>query len=139
MITGLVVFAAAAPEAAMAGSRHKTKPHIGVHIGLGSVYHPGYRSRGHRYGHYRPHRRYTWPYRPPIYRYPYYRGHVGYYVPPRPVVVVRPPVTLAQPIPSVAERRTCREYQTTVIIDGREQRAYGTACLMPDGSWQRAE
>ena len=30
----------------------------------------------------------------------------------------------------------CREYQTTVFIDGREQSAYGTACQQPDGSWQ---
>ncbi|MBI1262688.1 MAG: glycine zipper 2TM domain-containing protein [Rhizobiales bacterium] len=31
---------------------------------------------------------------------------------------------------------TCREYQQTVTIDGRSQRAYGTACRQPDGSWQ---
>jgi len=30
----------------------------------------------------------------------------------------------------------CREYQQTVVIDGREQRAYGTACRQPDGSWR---
>jgi surface antigen len=30
----------------------------------------------------------------------------------------------------------CREYQQTVTIGGREQRAYGTACRMPDGTWQ---
>ncbi len=30
-----------------------------------------------------------------------------------------------------------REYQTTVIVGGREVDAYGTACLQPDGSWQR--
>jgi len=30
----------------------------------------------------------------------------------------------------------CREYQTTVVIDGREQSAYGTACQQPDGSWK---
>lgn len=29
----------------------------------------------------------------------------------------------------------CREYQTTVTIDGQVQRAYGTACRQPDGSW----
>lgn len=28
-----------------------------------------------------------------------------------------------------------REYQTTIFVDGREQQAFGTACLMPDGSW----
>ena len=30
----------------------------------------------------------------------------------------------------------CREYQTTVVIDGREQAAFGTACQQPDGSWK---
>lgn len=28
-----------------------------------------------------------------------------------------------------------REYQTTIFIDGQEQQAFGTACLMPDGTW----
>jgi surface antigen len=32
--------------------------------------------------------------------------------------------------------RYCREFQQTVIVGGREQSAYGTACRMPDGSWQ---
>jgi surface antigen len=30
----------------------------------------------------------------------------------------------------------CREYQTYVYIDGREQQAYGTACRQPDGAWR---
>lgn len=30
----------------------------------------------------------------------------------------------------------CREYQQTVTIDGQTERAYGTACQMPDGSWK---
>lgn len=30
----------------------------------------------------------------------------------------------------------CREYQTTVTVGGREERAFGTACQQPDGSWQ---
>lgn len=30
----------------------------------------------------------------------------------------------------------CREYQTTVVIGGQEQSAYGTACQQPDGSWK---
>jgi len=29
----------------------------------------------------------------------------------------------------------CREYRQTVVIGGREQDAYGTACRQPDGSW----
>jgi surface antigen len=30
----------------------------------------------------------------------------------------------------------CREYQTTVIIDGKQERGHGTACRQPDGSWK---
>lgn len=30
----------------------------------------------------------------------------------------------------------CREYQTTVTVDGKKQDAYGTACQQPDGSWK---
>lgn len=32
--------------------------------------------------------------------------------------------------------RYCREYQQTVVIQGQEQQAYGTACQSPDGSWE---
>lgn len=32
--------------------------------------------------------------------------------------------------------RYCREYQTVITVDGRSERAYGTACRQPDGSWQ---
>lgn len=31
----------------------------------------------------------------------------------------------------------CREYQTTVTVNGEQQEAFGTACRQPDGSWQR--
>ena len=30
----------------------------------------------------------------------------------------------------------CREYETTITIDGRQERGYGRACRQPDGSWQ---
>jgi len=32
--------------------------------------------------------------------------------------------------------RYCREYQQTVVVGGREEDAYGTACQQPDGSWE---
>ncbi len=32
--------------------------------------------------------------------------------------------------------RPCREYTTTAIIGGVEQKIYGTACRMDDGSWK---
>ncbi len=30
----------------------------------------------------------------------------------------------------------CREFQQTVVIGGRQEDAYGTACRQADGSWQ---
>ena len=30
----------------------------------------------------------------------------------------------------------CREYQTNVTIEGKSEKAYGTACRQPDGSWK---
>ena len=30
----------------------------------------------------------------------------------------------------------CREFQQTVTIDGQTERAYGTACRQPDGTWK---
>ena len=30
----------------------------------------------------------------------------------------------------------CREYQTTVVVGGQTQQAYGTACRQQDGSWK---
>lgn len=42
------------------------------------------------------------------------------------------------PIRTYANRegQPCREFQQTIVIDGREQQGYGTACRQPDGSWQ---
>ncbi|MCC8418055.1 MAG: glycine zipper 2TM domain-containing protein [Rickettsia endosymbiont of Glossina mortisans submortisans] len=30
----------------------------------------------------------------------------------------------------------CREYTQTVVIGGKQQKAYGNACRQPDGQWQ---
>ena len=30
----------------------------------------------------------------------------------------------------------CREYHSTVTIDGEEHKSYGTACRQPDGAWK---
>jgi surface antigen len=35
-----------------------------------------------------------------------------------------------------ADGRYCREYVTEVLIGGRREQAYGTACRQPDGSWK---
>lgn len=30
----------------------------------------------------------------------------------------------------------CREFQQTIVIGGREEQGYGTACRQPDGTWR---
>lgn len=30
----------------------------------------------------------------------------------------------------------CREYQSTVTVDSRDEKAFGTACRQPDGTWK---
>ena len=62
-------------------------------------------------------------------------GPPVYYAPP--VYYYPPPVVYTAPAPAtVAPAQTCREYQSTTIIDGRPPRTYGTTCLQPDGSWR---
>ncbi|HEV8028851.1 MAG TPA: hypothetical protein VGP50_15570 [Stellaceae bacterium] len=79
---------------------------------------------------------------PPAYYYP----PPYYYAPPPPVVYAPPPVYAAPPVYGTAPPaapvyqshagQTCREYQTTVTVDGQQQPGYGTACLQPDGTWR---
>jgi surface antigen len=35
-----------------------------------------------------------------------------------------------------AQGTYCREFQQTVTIQGKQERAYGTACRQPDGNWR---
>ncbi len=35
--------------------------------------------------------------------------------------------------------RTCREFRQEIVVDGKRQRAFGTTCREPDGSWQMIE
>ncbi len=41
-----------------------------------------------------------------------------------------------EPVYQTPRGEYCREYQQTVTIGGRTERAYGTACRQPDGSWR---
>ncbi|KIL97033.1 17 kDa antigen [Paramagnetospirillum magnetotacticum MS-1] len=34
-----------------------------------------------------------------------------------------------------AQGRTCRDYHSTILVDGKEEAVNGTACKQPDGSW----
>ena len=62
------------------------------------------------------------------------------YAPP-PVVYAPPPVIYA-PAPAPAAyapapaSQTCRQFQSTIQVDGKPQQSYGTACLQPDGTWR---
>lgn len=41
------------------------------------------------------------------------------------------------PVKNIKKRgRYCREYQTKVIVGGKERSAYGRACREPDGAWK---
>ena len=74
-------------------------------------------------------------------------GPPGVIYGPPPVAYPAPPVAYAAPpgpvqaspaSPDFTDRagRTCREYQSTVTVGGVRRPSYGTACLMPDGSWR---
>jgi len=72
---------------------------------------------------------------PPAYYYP----PPYYYYPPPPPVVYAPPAVYGSAPAQVYQShngQTCREYQTTVTVDGQQQPGYGTACLQPDGTWR---
>lgn len=90
------------------------------HLGLGFVF-PIY-SYGYSYGY--------------PYGYPYYGPPPVYPAPPDQL----PPTTSSydQPSYSVSEEEPayCREYTKKIIVDGKEEKAYGTACLQDDGSWR---
>jgi len=43
---------------------------------------------------------------------------------------------MPEPAYRAPDGQYCREYQQTVTVDGKTERAYGTACRQPDGSWK---
>ena len=45
-------------------------------------------------------------------------------------------VTAKSPTFVNSKGQTCREYQTTIEVDGAKKSATGTACLQSDGSWR---
>ncbi len=122
-----VILLAASPALADGGHRHRHHGHGHHHKWTGHQRH------GH---HQRPHfgaRIVLWQ-PAPVYR---------AYPAPYPVHVPAPPPVVYAPIQAVplgtfqdASGRYCREYQRLADIGGRQQQVYGTACMMPDGSWQ---
>ncbi|HUJ97916.1 MAG TPA: hypothetical protein VLV85_06680 [Stellaceae bacterium] len=73
---------------------------------------------------------------PPFAYYPppaYYVPSPVYYYPP-------PPPLAAAPTPSRSTGAAdCRDYQTTVTIDGKPQPLIGTVCKGPDGNWHAVQ
>ena len=45
------------------------------------------------------------------------------------------PTIMAAPA-QAKDKEYCREYTKTISVGGRSERAYGTACYKPDGSWE---
>lgn len=104
----------------------------------------------HRHHHHHSHSYYRGSYWGP----PAYRPRVvvvtpppvAYYAPPPPVIYAPAPyggsqisAVPASPVYQTVTGQYCREYQAGVTVGGAPQRSYGTACLMPDGSWRVVE
>jgi len=56
-----------------------------------------------------------------------------YYAPPPVVYAPAPAPAAYAPAPAT---QNCREYQTTIQVNGQPQQSYGTACQQPDGTWR---
>ncbi len=41
-----------------------------------------------------------------------------------------------QPAYETTSGQYCREYQQTIVVGGKTEDAYGTACRQPDGTWK---
>lgn len=48
-----------------------------------------------------------------------------------------PPTAEQGPATIAPETKQCREFQRDVTIAGKTEKAYGTACLQPDGTWKQ--
>ena len=146
LLVGIVALGAAASAPAAARSH----THVSVGIGIGGYYpayrpYYGYPVYGGYYGPY-----YGDPFYRPFYYaprpvvvtpYPTYYGTWDLYDRPyydRPAVVTRPVERrMVNSAPSDGiDRSYCREYQSTITVDGKEQPNFGTACKQPDGSWR---
>jgi hypothetical protein len=121
----LILAGAAAPRAHAFG--HHGGHHGGVFFGVGFGL-PGCCAFGGPYGYYPPYYPTYYPAPPPV------------YANPAPPVYYSPAPATAPPAPAspAASGDACREYQTTVTIDGRPQQAFGVTCRQADGSWRIA-
>lgn len=149
LLAGIVAMGAAALTGNQAEAR--THTHLSIGVGVGSHY-PAYRPYyGHPGGFYG-----GGYYRDPFFRPPYYaprpvivtpyptyygawdRPYYGRPYDDRPTIVTRPverQIVTAAPSDGI-DRSYCREYQSSITVDGQEQPTFGTACQQPDGSWR---
>jgi hypothetical protein len=106
----------------------------------------GYYGHYGRYGYYRHHHHYGHGRYSHYGHYPYGRHrHGGFYFSySAPIVVAPYPRVYPAPVyPAPAYGygaagvpSYCREFRTTININGMIQPAWGTACLQPDGTWR---
>lgn len=76
-------------------------------------------------------------YRPVLYPAPVLYRHDYVQRVSSPIYTQPTPMLANQASPSYSRAgQTCREYQSNVVIDGRTQPSYGTACLQKDGAWR---
>ena len=111
----VLTIGAVLPPSAYAGGGHHGFGH-GVHHGHGLHFGFGFAFSPYPYP-------YGYPYYAPVYVAP---------AQPSPTVVYR---QRAQIIPR-EKSAYCREYTKKIVVDEKEARAYGTACLQDDGSWR---
>jgi hypothetical protein len=127
------------------GNRYYNNDRISYSLGLNFGYPPPYRNYGYYPGY--------GPYRPPysgsigfgyssgyydafslFFSLPIYFGQRYEPVPSQQTVLVPSVKRTTQSTPAGCLQQ--REYQTRIVIGGKEVPAYGTACLQADGSWQ---
>jgi len=121
-LCGAAVMAAALPAAPAQAWDHGHS-HGSVFFGFGGPIGYGY---GYPYG-------YSYA---PAYGYPYYPPPAyGYGPAPDPNQYAYGPDQSGGQGQSGGQSY-CREFQTTIVVDGRPEKAHGTACLQPDGTWQ---
>jgi len=134
MLAVAIIGVSAAPPVASADTT--------VVIGAGVPVYPEHLRHHHYRHHYRPAPVVVYEAPPPavVYQPPVVYPPLVVYPPP--AVVYQPApgaglsATPASPIYTARNGQSCREYQTTVMVDGVQQPAHGTACRQPDGSWR---
>jgi hypothetical protein len=119
-VMSALILAAAQPA-------HARNGHHGHHHGSDAFFSFGFSSAPYYYDPYPYGSGYAYP---PAYAYPPDYGYGGYDQPYEPM-----PYDSGSYSGGSDNGPYCREFQTTVVIDGQPQSAHGTACQQPDGTW----